>query len=128
MLVLAMIFGVIAVLFHVMAFVLESLFWTRPVVFARFGVASRSDADITRPMAYNQGFYNLGLAIGVAVGLVLLPQVDTAGVVGRTLVVFGTACMALAGAVLVGTGRKYRRAGSIQFGISALALAFTLLA
>lgn len=55
MLVLALMFGVLAVLFHVMSFVFESLLWTRPAVFTRFGVASRSDADITRPMAYNHG-------------------------------------------------------------------------
>ena len=69
---LALVFGALAVLFHAMAFVFESLLWTRPAVFARFGVASQADADTTSPMAYNQGFYNLGLAVGVAVGLVLI--------------------------------------------------------
>lgn len=127
MLAFALVFGVLAVLFHVMAFVFESALWTRPAVFARFGVASQADADTTRPMAYNQGFYNLGLALGVAVGLVLLTDDGDAFVVGKTLVVFGTACMTLAGAVLFTTGPKYRRAALIQFGISALALLCAIL-
>lgn len=125
---LALVLGVLAVLFHVIAFVFESVLWTRPAVFARFGVASQADADTTGPMAYNQGFYNLGLAVGVAVGLVLLTRDGDAFLVGKTLVVFGTACMTLAGAVLFSTGRKYRRAAGIQFTLSALALVSVLLA
>ncbi len=121
----AVVVGILAVVFHVAAFVMESVLWTRPAVFARFGVASQADADTTRPMAYNQGFYNLGLALGVAVGLVLLTS--DAFVVGKTLVVFGTACMTLAGAVLFTTGPKYRRAALAQFGISGLALVLALL-
>ena len=123
----AVVVGVLAVVFHVAAFVLESALWTRPAVFARFGVASQADADTTRPMAYNQGFYNLGLALGVAVGLVLLTGDGDPFVVGKTLVVFGTACMTLAGAVLFTTGPKYRRAAVAQFGISGLALVLALL-
>jgi putative membrane protein len=123
----ALVFGVLAVLFHVMAFVFESVLWTRPAVFGRFGVASQADADTTRSMAYNQGFYNLALALGVAVGLVLLTRTGDAFLVGKTLVVFGTSAMTLAGAVLATTGRKYRRSAAIQFSLSAFALVSALL-
>ncbi|MBT0768781.1 DUF1304 domain-containing protein [Kineosporia sp. J2-2] len=94
---------------------MESLLWTRPAVFGRFGIGSAAEAETIRPMAYNQGFYNLALAVGVAVGLVLLTRDGDALVVGRTLVVFGSACMALAGLVLATTGRNYLRPAVFQF-------------
>lgn len=128
MTVLALVLGILAVLFHVMAFVFESLLWTRPAVFRRFGVASQAEADTVRNMAYNQGFYNLGLAAGVVVGLVLLLQSGDAFVVGKALTIFGTACMTLAGLVLATTGRRYLRSAAIQFTLSALALVFASLA
>jgi putative membrane protein len=125
-LIAATVFGILAVLFHVMAFVLESVLWTRPAVFARFGIASAAEAETIRPMAYNQGFYNLALAIGVAVGLVLLSQDGDALIVGKTLVAFGTACMAVAGLVLASTGSKYLRSAVPQFVPAALTLALVL--
>lgn len=128
MTVLALVFGTLAVLFHVMAFVFESILWTRPAIFGRFGVKSQAEADTVKNMAYNQGFYNLALALGVVVGLVLLPQGGDSFVVAKTLVIFGTACMTIAGLVLATTGRGYLRSAAIQFGLSALALVFAILA
>lgn len=128
MTVLALVFGTLAVLFHVMAFVFESILWTRPAVFGRFGVTSQAEADTVKNMAYNQGFYNLALALGTVVGLVLLVQTGDAALIGKTLVIFGTACMTVAGLVLATTGRRYLRSAAIQFGLSALALVFAILA
>lgn len=54
--------AVIAALVHAWFFVLESLWFMRPRVFRRFGLASESDARIVRSFAYNQGFCNLFLA------------------------------------------------------------------
>ena len=48
---------------------MESLTWTQPATWKRFGVASQADAETTRPTAYNQGFYNLFLALGALVGI-----------------------------------------------------------
>lgn len=125
MLIAAQIVAAIAALLHVVFFVLESVLWSRPTVFARFGVASRTDAATIRPMAYNQGFYNLALALGVIVGVVTLGSTGEAVLVGKTLIVFGTACMAVAGLVLASTGRTYWRAASVQFvpAVAALILA-----
>src|SRR6478609_7074663 len=88
----------LAALLHGYIFLMESVWWTRPSIWKRFGVADQAQADATRPMAYNQGFYNLFLGVGAAVGLVLV----WAGLVdaGRALVLFSTACMALAAVVL----------------------------
>ncbi|GAB6902391.1 DUF1304 domain-containing protein [Kineosporia succinea] len=126
MLIAATIVGVLAVLFHVTAFVLESVLWTRPAVYARFNIPSQQDAETIRPMAYNQGFYNLALAIGVAVGLVLLQADGDALIVGKTLVVFGTGCMALAGLVLISTGRSYLKSAVGQFVPAAVTLGLVL--
>ncbi|WP_213815734.1 DUF1304 domain-containing protein [Glaciihabitans sp. dw_435] len=128
MLIAAIVFASLAALFHIAVFFLESVLWTRPAIFGRFNIASQEDANTIRPMAYNQGFYNLALAIGVVVGIVLLAQTGDAFIVGKTLVIFGTACMAIAGAVLASTGRSYLRSAALQFVPAALALVFTIAA
>ena len=128
MLLLAQLSAGLAALLHVIFFLFESIWWSRPQVYARFGVRTADQAATIRPMAYNQGFYNLALAIGVGVGVVRLPQAGTAGTVGRTLVVFGTACMTFAGLVLVTTGRQYYRAAAVQLVPAALGLVLTLVA
>jgi putative membrane protein len=71
MAVIASIFVALAALLHVYIFLMESVWWTRPATWRRFGVADQASADTIRPMAYNQGFYNLFLGLGAALGLVL---------------------------------------------------------
>ena len=66
--VIAVVAALVAAAIHVWFFVLESVQFTRPTVFARFGIRSAEDAAIVRPMAFNQGFYNLFLAIGIVAG------------------------------------------------------------
>jgi putative membrane protein len=108
----SLVFAFIAALLHVYIFTMESVTWTRPATWKRFGVASQADADTTRPLAYNQGFYNLFLAVGALLGLgaVLLGR----PVVGWTLIFGGCGSMLLAAAVLALTGRKYLRAAATQ--------------
>ena len=69
--IIATVFGALAALLHVYIFVMESVQWTQPRVWKRFGVPDQAAADTTKPMAYNQGFYNLFLAIGAILGIVL---------------------------------------------------------
>jgi putative membrane protein len=78
-------------------------------------------------MAYNQGFYNLALAVGVIVGVFLLDGQTGVFVTGKTLVIFGTACMVVAGIVLASTGRSYLRAAALQFVPAVVALILTSL-
>ena len=114
---LATVFAALAAVLHVYIFVMESVQWTQPRVWRRFGVADQAAADTTKPMAYNQGFYNLFLAIGVALGLVLFWVGDagtTADVAGRTLVLFGLGSMLAAALVLVTSGRRYVRPALVQ--------------
>ncbi len=112
MIVLATVFVTLAAVLHIVIFFLESVAWTRPTVWRRFGVRDQQSADVVRPMAYNQGFYNLFLAVGAIVGLILLGVGMHAA--GLTLILFTTACMVAAAIVLVTTGRGYIRAALIQ--------------
>lgn len=112
MIVLATVFVTLAAALHIAIFLMESVGWSRPTVWKRFGVASQAAADTTRPMAYNQGFYNLFLAIGAIVGLVLY-GIGMHGP-GLALILFTTASMTAAAIVLVTTGRGYVRPALIQ--------------
>ncbi len=115
--ILATVFGVLAALLHVYIFLMESVQWSRPRVWRRFGVADQAAAETTKPMAYNQGFYNLFLAVGAILGIVLFwaGGPDTvADVAGRTLVLFSLGSMVAAALVLVTTGSRYIRAALIQ--------------
>jgi putative membrane protein len=76
----------VAALIHVQIFALESVLWMRPAVHRRFGIGSAADAATTRPLMFNQGFYNLFLALGIGIGLVLLHSGPESA--GRAIVVF----------------------------------------
>ncbi len=119
----AVLFAALATLLHVVFFVFESVLWTKPRIWRRFGLASQRDADTTKLLAYNQGFYNLFLAVGVIVGLILLPGHEAAG---RAIVLFGCASMALAAVVLISSSREMLRAALIQFVPPAFALLFAV--
>lgn len=110
--VLASVFAVLAAGLHVWIFVMESITWQTPRTWRRFGVRDQTSADILRPMAYNQGFYNLFLAVGAVVGVVLFWTLSP--VAGRTLALFTLAAMVAAALVLVSGGRRYARAAAFQ--------------
>jgi putative membrane protein len=65
-----LIFAALAAVLHVYIFVLESLLWTAPRTRATFGT-TEEQAVATKELAFNQGFYNLFLAIVTAVGVVV---------------------------------------------------------
>ncbi|CAM5445392.1 DUF1304 domain-containing protein [Leifsonia shinshuensis] len=102
----------LAAVVHLGFFAMESMLWSSPTVWRRFGLTSQRDADVVRPMAYNQGFYNLFLAGGAAVGLVL--YWTTLRHVGFGLMFFTGASMVLAAIVLLTTGRRYWGASLLQ--------------
>ena len=102
MAILASVFVALAALLHVYIFLMESAWWTRPKIWQRFGLANQADAETTKPLAYNQGFYNLFLAVGAILGLFLyFGGPDQAG---AALILFSTASMFLAAIVLTTTG------------------------
>ena len=115
--ILATVFAALAALLHVYIFVMESVQWTQPKIWKRFGVADQAAADVTRPMAYNQGFYNLFLAVGTVIGLVLfLSGADDSALraAGLALILFALGSMVAASLVLLTTGMRYLRPALIQ--------------
>ncbi|WP_062385207.1 DUF1304 domain-containing protein [Demequina iriomotensis] len=112
MLVAACVLAGLAAAVHVYIFWLESFAWMRPSTRAVFGIASEDDARTTRALAYNQGFYNLFLAIVTGVGIVLLLAGPEAP--GAALVFAGCGSMAAAALVLVAGSRAYLGAAAKQ--------------
>ncbi|MEV7620587.1 DUF1304 domain-containing protein [Microbacterium sp. NPDC089321] len=97
MIITALVLAGLAALIHVYIFYMESLAWTSPRVRATFGT-SPEEARATKEMAYNQGFYNLFLALTTAIGIVLIAS--GAGEAGAALVFAGAGSMAAAATVL----------------------------
>jgi putative membrane protein len=124
----ALILAGLAGALHVYIFVLESLRWTRPSTRRTFGLATQADADTTAPLAYNQGFYNLFLAVGTAVGIAVVALSDARDDIGWTLIVFACGSMLAASLVLLSTGLDRVRAASIQGAPALLAVATALVA
>lgn len=116
-------FTVLAALLHVYIWVLESFRWNEPATRRTFGV-SEEDARVLTPMAYNQGFYNLFLAIIALVGVALLRSEHG---VGSALALAGTGSMLAAAIVLVARDRSMARAALMQGTLPALAVLFLLL-
>lgn len=98
MLVTGSILAVAAALLHVFIFYLESMAWTTDRSRSVFGFTEQESHN-TREMAFNQGFYNLFLAIEVIFGVVFLAAGATYGA-GLALVLAGTVSMFGAAAVL----------------------------
>ncbi|MGN7862419.1 DUF1304 domain-containing protein [Microbacterium sp. 22303] len=119
MVVAGLIFAGVAALVHVYIFVMESLAWTTPRVRATFGT-SEEEALATKSMAFNQGFYNLFLAIAVVVGIVVFAI--GAPAVGATLVFVGAGSMAAAALVLLLSSPDKRAAALKQGVIPAIAV------
>lgn len=97
MLIAASILAGIAALLHVYIFVMESLTWTSRKTRATFGL-SEQQAEDTREMAFNQGFYNLFLGIVTAIGIAFLALGQEA--VGAALIFAGAGSMFAAATVL----------------------------
>ncbi|MFP7364491.1 DUF1304 domain-containing protein [Corynebacterium callunae] len=98
MFIAGLIFSGLAALLHVYIFFLESFKWTTPAAQKVFGISSK-EAEATQEMAFNQGFYNLFLAIISFAGLVFYLAGHTA--VGAALIFAGTGSMLAAAAVLL---------------------------
>jgi putative membrane protein len=119
MLVAGSVLAAVAALVHVYVFVLESIAWRGPRARRIFGT-TEEEARVTAPLALNQGFYNLFLAVEVVVGLVLLAAGATAA--GGTALLIGTGSMVAAGTVLVVSDRSKARAALVQAAIPLVAV------
>lgn len=111
MLTSALIFAGLAALLHVYIFVMESLTWTTPRTRAVFGTTPE-EAETTKLLAYNQGFYNLFLGVVTVIGIVavLLQHRE----VGSALIFAGVGSMLAAALVLLASAPGKARAAVTQ--------------
>ncbi len=116
-----LIVAALAALLHVYIFVMESLTWTSPRTRAVFGT-TEEEAQTTKPLAFNQGFYNLFLAIVTVIGVAAVFSGATA--VGVALVFAGVGSMLAAAVVLLAAASGKARAAVTQglFPLVAVAL------
>ncbi len=124
MTVVGMVLAVLAAALHVYIFYMESLAWTSPRVRATFGT-SEEEAKSTKELAFNQGFYNLFLAMSVLIGVALFFFGQPT--IGLTLVFVGIGSMCAAALVLWCSSPGKRRAATTQGTLPALGILFLLL-
>jgi putative membrane protein len=121
---LGTIFVILAAAFHLYVFFLESIAWSNPRTWRVFGLPSQEHADITKRLAFNQGFYNLFLALCCFVGLAIL-SLDSSS--GMALIFAGAGSMVLAGVVLFFSSKSSRRSAVIQAGPPLIGIVFLVL-
>jgi putative membrane protein len=116
----ALVFAGLAALLHVYIFVMESLTWTTPRTRAVFGTTV-DEAQTTKMLAFNQGFYNLFLAIVTGAGIAAIIMGHKA--VGAALMFAGVGSMLAAAIVLIASSREMIRSAVIQGAFPLLSVA-----
>jgi putative membrane protein len=124
MTVVGLVLVTLAAAVHIVVFVLESARWMHPETRAVFGIATEEEARATRLLAFNQGFYNLFLAVVALTGVALIAS--GAGAAGSALAIASAGSMVGAGVVLIVSSPNLLRAALVQLlppGLGLLALA-----
>ncbi|MGH3595286.1 MAG: DUF1304 domain-containing protein [Mycobacterium sp.] len=106
-----LLFAALAGVLHVYIFTMESLTWTSARTRATFGTTPE-EAETTKLLAFNQGFYNLFLAIVTGIGIVTVALGHND--VGAALVFAGVGSMASAAVVLLASSPDKARAALTQ--------------
>ncbi|MET0701174.1 MAG: DUF1304 domain-containing protein [Mycobacterium sp.] len=119
MTVAALIFAGLAAVLHVYIWVMESFTWTTPRTRATFGTTAE-EAETTKLLAFNQGFYNLFLAIVTTTGIIALALGHHG--VGAALILAGVGSMAAAAVVLLASSPDKARSALIQGAFPAIAV------
>lgn len=125
MMIVGFAFAGLAGLVHVYIFYLESIAWGSPAARAVFRTTP-DEADSSRLFAFNQGFYNLFLAIMVVIGTcVYAAGHHDAGV---SLVLAGVGSMLAAATVLYLASPSHRSAALRQGAAPAVAVVLIVVA
>jgi putative membrane protein len=107
----ALVFAALAALLHVYIFTMESLTWSSLRTRATFGTTAE-EAETTKLLAFNQGFYNLFLAIVTGIGITAIALGHNG--IGAALVLAGVGSMAAAAVVLLASSPDKARAALTQ--------------
>jgi putative membrane protein len=118
-------FAGLAALLHVYIWVMESLTWTSARTRATFGT-TEDGALATKELAFNQGFYNLFLAIITVTGIVI-GGTGRYGV-GLALIFAGVGSMLAAAVVLLVSSPNKARAAVTQGIFPLITIALLVLA
>lgn len=103
--------ALLAGVMHVVFFCAESLWWQKPAVRKGF-LMTAEQAETTRLLAFNQGFYNLMLAAGTFIGLgYWAAGRDT---IGLTLIAWNCLTMVVAALVLISSAPQLKRGAVAQ--------------
>ena len=125
MIIAGLVLAGLAALVHIYIFYLESIVWTSRRARRIFGTGSVEQAALQKQLAFNQGFYNLFLAVAVLLGSVR--YVIGHETVGATLVFTGAGSMGAASLVLLLSSPDKASAALTQGAIPTLAvIAFAL--
>lgn len=113
---------VLAGLLHVAIFAMESIFFLKESIYSRFLITSLEHAQIVSLFAYNQGWYNLFLALAALSGAIFANTLPKN--VGASLSVY--ACLSMLGAALVlaFSAPELLRAAIVQGSFPLIALVF----
>lgn len=119
-----LVFAALAALLHLYIFVMESFTWTSPRTRATFGTTAE-EAETTKLLAFNQGFYNLFLAVisGLGIASIILRH----NAVGAALIFAGVGSMAAAAVVLLLSAPDKARAAVTQGAFPVVAIVLLLL-
>jgi putative membrane protein len=101
---------------HIYIFILESFLWDRPRTRRVFGLSS-DEARVTKLFAWNQGFYNLLLALAIIVGWCMrhgIFSINNGESAGIGLMIYGLVSIAVAGIVLFVSASRLWRSAMIQ--------------
>jgi len=118
-------FFALAALIHLAIFRMESLQWGTPKVNKVFGQTEESVAH-TKLFAFNQGFYNLFLALEILTGFAFI-YFGYSKEVGMALISFSGLSMLLAACALVYSAPHLKRAFFIQGGPPFIGLLFFII-
>ena len=113
MLTAAMVLAVLAAALHVLIFYMESIAWEGPLARKTFG-GTPEEARAHAFYAFNQGFYNLFLAVVTGLGVAL--SACGAHGAGAALMLAGAGSM-LAAAVVLFAGSPDKRPAALKQGV-----------
>lgn len=115
---------------HLYIFVLESFLWGKPRTNQVFGLRP-ADVEATRALAFNQGVYNLLLALAIVAGAALwmgVPAFDKGPFAGQVLLCYGLGSIAVAGLTLLASAPRLWKSALIQLVPAVLGLVVTFTA
>lgn len=123
MIIAGLVFAGLAAALHLYIFWMESLAWDGAAARRTFGTTD-AEVEPTRALAFNQGFYNLFLALAAFAGIIVTAA--GAPAVGLTLVLTGAGSMLAAALVLLLSSPDKRAAAVKQGFLPLLAVVATV--